>query len=376
MKNDLKEIRQYLHKHPELSGNEHNTAKYIIGKLEQSNADNIIKVQTCNGVIAIFKSNIKHPTICFRADFDALPINEINELPYASINPNVSHKCGHDGHTTILLGLAEWINLNRKKINCNIILLFQPEEETGEGALKIVNDLTINNLNPDYLFGFHNIPGYPLGSIVIKPDIFSLASRGLKIKITGKTSHASEPDKADNPLLKLLEIVEYLNRISKSVITNQFCLTITHLRLGENSFGITPGEANIFAALRANSDMFLDSLGTKIEKKIQTLMADSSLKININWIEKFPAIRNDNDLYSLILQVAEKNSHDLIIENAPFKWSEDFAYYKQVTRTCFWGFGAGINHPELHNPNYDFPDSLLNEAILFCQNLIKELSHN
>ena len=207
--NLLTQFRKSLHAYPEISGKEFETQKKIICFLEEKTETEFYKVAN-TGVMVIFKGNDPGPTVMIRGDIDALPINETNTFEHRSKIKGVSHKCGHDGHTSILLGLA--ILLNQEPIiKGKVLLLFQPAEEIGMGAESVLNDTVFNNYNIDYSFALHNLPGYPLHQIVVKDNEFTANVKSIIIKLSGKTSHASEPEKGINPSTAIAELLLYAN---------------------------------------------------------------------------------------------------------------------------------------------------------------------
>ena len=222
------ELRHKLHAHPELSNYESNTTKIIAAFISQYNPDEIIQRLGGHGIAAVYDMPDEGPTIMIRCELDALPIEEINEdLTYKSTLQGVSHKCGHDGHMAMVAGLAEW--LEKKPIdNGKVILLFQPAEENGQGAERVLNDSKFKSLEIDYIFALHNIPSEPMHSIIIMDQGFSAEVISVIIKISGKTSHAAEPDKGNNPALSLSQIITSLAALNVTdPHDNKFCLLYT-----------------------------------------------------------------------------------------------------------------------------------------------------
>ncbi len=252
---ELIKLRKELHRNPELASKEKNTSERIKNFITQFNPDEIITNIAGNGIAFIFIGKEKGKTILFRSELDALPISEQNEFEYKSAVENVSHKCGHDGHMTILCGLASLFK-NKKPKKGKVVLLFQPAEETGEGAAKVMKDKKFEKIKLDYVFALHNLPGYPAGSVIIKNGTFASASKGIIIKLLGKTSHASEPENGITPTPAVASIIQKLPLITKEINKlNQFSLiTIIHVRIGDVAFGTTPGYAEIMATLRSYHD--------------------------------------------------------------------------------------------------------------------------
>src|SRR5690606_36905544 len=168
----LTAFRKKMHANPELSEQESETAKCIISFLDDCNPQQIITKVGGHGILAIFDSGTNGDSLLFRADMDALPIEEINDFEHRSKTKGVSHKCGHDGHTAILLGLATLLSKYPPKKG-KAFLLFQPAEEIGKGAADVLNDEKFKEIKPDWVFGLHNLPGFPLHQVVVKNDSFT-----------------------------------------------------------------------------------------------------------------------------------------------------------------------------------------------------------
>ncbi len=189
MESQLIQLRRWLHAYPELSGFETKTAAHLIAYIEKLQPDKIVSNIGGNGFLVLFDSGKPGQSILFRSELDALPIQEVNKFAYRSVTDGISHKCGHDGHATILCGLAEKLAM-RRSLSGKVYLLFQPAEETGEGA-KLVSDDAKFDIQPDYVFAFHNIPGYKKGTIVLKEGLFSAAVSSIIIKLIGQNGTCS-----------------------------------------------------------------------------------------------------------------------------------------------------------------------------------------
>jgi amidohydrolase len=362
---DLKKIRHTLHKNPELSGKEEKTSKFIFDNILRFEPDEII-TKLCNyGLVAVFDSKKSGPTIIFRAELDALPINEENNCFYSSKFPNVSHSCGHDGHMSILLGLASVLNKEKLKLKGKVVLLFQPAEETANGAKCIVKNTMFNSLKPDYIFSVHNLPGFKKGQIVIKKGVFASASIGLIINLIGKTSHAGQPEKGNSPVNGLLEILRFLVDFSKSKseLNAGDVITVIHIEMGEIAFGTSPDKAAIMATLRSYDDKKLDLIKQKITKEISKSAEKFKLEFNIEWVEEFPSTINDDGCVDVVRLASNRLNKEIKELNLPLSWSEDFSYYLRKIPGALFGIGSGINHPSLHNADYDFPDEIIEPGV-------------
>ncbi len=371
----LIEFRHELHKNPELAHKEENTAERIINFLNRYSPDKIVKSLGGYGVAAIFKGKESGPTILIRADLDALPIKEENDFEYKSVTSNVAHKCGHDGHMTIVSGLAILLN-KLKPEKGKVVLLFQPAEETGEGAAKVISDEKFNQIKPDYVFALHNLPGFESNSIITRHKNFAAASRGMIIKLEGKTSHAAEPENGRSPALAVAQIIYKLENLTKD--KNQFLkdfslVTLIHTRIGEKAFGTTPGYAEVMFTLRAYEQNDMNYLTTSAEKIVKEIASTEKLKVSIEWCEDFPATVNDDECVAIIKESIQQNNLREIETEKPFKWSEDFGHFTKNFKGALFGLGAGINTPKLHNPDYDFPDDIIETGIKMFYSIINNI---
>lgn len=353
-------IRQSLHQNPELSGYEEFTSEALKRTIIKYQPDEIIDNMGGYGVAFVFKGASEGPCVLFRAEMDALPIREVNPIDYASRADGVGHQCGHDGHMSILIGLAEMISKNRPKRG-KAVLLFQPAEETGEGAIAVLKDPNFRRIEPNYCFSLHNIPGQPSGSILVKNQTFTAASQGIILKLKGKTSHAAEPEKGISPALALAAIIEQVTLLPKKPnLFNDFVLTtIVHACLGDKSFGTTPGHAEVLITLRSFDDDDMEILINETKKLVFGISDKENLQAEISFTDIYPSSQNDPALVKLITEHAEQLNYEVIKLEKPFPWAEDFAQFTQRYKSAIFGLGAGVYHPKLHNSDYNFPDEII-----------------
>jgi amidohydrolase len=373
--NELKELRKSIHREPELSGNENATASRIVKYLSAYNPDEIVTGLGGSGVAAVFRSKEPGPEIMIRCELDALPINEINDFEYKSTSDNISHKCGHDGHMTIVAGLAPII-ADRRIFKGSVILLFQPAEETGEGAALVIKDKRFEAIKPDYIFALHNLPGFPINSVVMKNGIFAAASKGMIIKLKGKTSHAAEPEHGINPAAAVAKIIQSFNTLISSInnLKDFSLLTIIHVKLGEKAFGTSPGYAEVMATLRAYRNEDMDLITQEAVEIAEGIAAGEKLEVEIDWTEEFPATVNEETCAVKIRAAAKQNDLKVVEIDTPFKWSEDFGHFTNLFKGALFGIGSGEGHPDLHNPDYDFPDEIIGHGINMFFSIIKTIS--
>lgn len=355
---DIVEIRHLLHDHPDVSGCECFAHDLVVSELISLNPDQLYTHVGGNGVVAFWQSpSGSDRTLAFRADTDALPIG---------------HRCGHDGHTSIMLEFARHIAAVHRPYN--VLLVFQPEEETGMGARKIVESGLLQKHHAIAIFGLHNLPGYPLGTVVLNRGTFAAASSGVIFSLKGRETHASTPEKGINPGLAVAEIIQRfaaLNTSSNSMcdspqsgshLTDSFRQsTLICCRVGEEAFGTSAGNAQLMFTLRAFSNKAMESLMNEACSIVDDIARREGLAVGRSVREPFAATENTPELVDK-LQAIMQHRTPLVTTNVPFRWSEDFAEYLKVLPGAFFGIGSGEHQPELHHPHYDFPDALIAPA--------------
>ncbi len=370
---ELINFRKRLHKFPELSGKERRTANLVLDFARRFHHAKIITKLGGEGLAVVFNSKKAGKAILIRCDLDALPIQEINEFDHKSVYPEVSHKCGHDGHIAIVSGLIPLLSDEKIKRG-KVILLFQPAEETGEGAFRVLQDSKFGEITPDYVFALHNLPGFPVNEILVKENVFAASSGGLIIKLKGISSHAAEPEKGITPSLAVAELIRRLTVLPRMKSLKDFSLvTIIHARIGERAFGTTPGYGELMATLRSYSEGDMQIIRKQAMKLIRSVALKHSLNYEIEWVEEFPATINDPDCVNIIRSAALENHSTINEIGQPFRWSEDFGHFTQKFKGAMFGIGAGRGHPELHHPDYDFPDEIIVTGTKMFHSIIKNI---
>jgi amidohydrolase len=351
-------LRKKLHQHPELSNKEQGTAARLVSYLAPLLPDKIITEIGGTGVAICFGEAATGSTIMLRCELDALPITETNSFDYRSITPGISHKCGHDGHMAILAAVAQYYSNHRPKAG-RVILLFQPAEETGEGAKKVLEDKILQQLTPDFVFALHNTPQYPMGDILIKTGTICCASRGVIIRFIGKTAHAAQPETGNSPVkavYQLLPLFEQLPKLINSQSDFTFA-TVVGVKLGEKAFGTSPADAEIYVTLRSEHDVEMEHLIEIVNDKVMALAIAHKLAYSIECEDVFDATVNHQEAVAIITDAL---SEDVVhFTPQPFPWSEDFGQFTRLYCGALFGLGAGEETPALHNADYDFPDQLI-----------------
>ena len=369
-------MRHYLHAHPELSGHETETAKTVSKYLAFCHPDLMIEGLGGTGIAAVFDSGKKGKTVLFRSELDALPIQEINDFPYRSKFDGVAHKCGHDGHTTILLGLAGILSKNPPKKG-RVVLLFQPAEENGTGAHAVLEDKRFQQILPDFVFAFHNLPGYPLNEIVVRKQACTAAVKSISIKIHGKTSHAAEPEHGINPALAIAEIIKQTEQLSNNDPTREDFAVITpiHIEMGKIYYGISAGYGELRLTYRSWTQQELDKLEAHILGILETAANNHQLSIETSFTHVFNANENTDKAVDIVVSSATENGFPVSERAYPFKWGEDFGLFTQKFPGAMFGIGSGLNTPTLHNPDYDFPDDMIQVGITMFHTILKKILH-
>ena len=371
---DLIDFRHELHRHPEISGEEQETARRVAGFLAPLKPDRILTRLGGHGVAAIFEGTEPGPTLLFRSEIDALPIDEKTEVAHASTNPGKGHLCGHDGHSTILLALGLGLSRGRPKRG-RVVLLFQPAEENGAGAAAVIADPRFADIRPDLAFSLHNLPGLALGHVALTDGPVNCASRGMKIKLSGKTAHASQPETGRSPMLAMANLMPALTALSRSAPPDHgFRLaTVTHAVLGERAFGIAPGDGEIWVTLRTLVDAGMAELCAEAEALVRTTAKTEKLDLEITYDDIFLHCENAPEAVAHLVRAldAEGIGHDR--GNLPMRASEDFGRFRAVAPSAMFFLGSGESHPALHNPDYDFPDELIAIGVRVFMRVVRDI---
>lgn len=372
----LTQLRHQLHRNPELSGQETKTVGHIRAFIQHHHPPAMwVEGLGGTGIAAIYESPVPGPSILIRCELDALPIPESLDLPYASRQAHVSHKCGHDGHMSIVAGLALWLK-QEPLPSGRLILLFQPAEETGQGAKAVLADDRFSSLiRPDYCFALHNLPGLPLHQVLWVPQSFSASVISLAIHLQGRLTHAAAPEKGRNPALAIAGITQALMALTQSKPQQEdFCLiTPIYTRMGQLAYGTAAGEGELHFTIRTWSEQNLEIIRESIQQTIVRSCRSYGLHPRWEWLEHFPASVNDSFCNEQIRKAA--HTLGLSIQEAvhPCKFGEDFGWLSQAAPGAMFGLGAGEQTPALHHPEYDFPDALLSTGTQLFQQIIRQL---
>ncbi|MDO6728212.1 amidohydrolase [Cognatishimia sp. 1_MG-2023] len=370
----LTELRRTLHKRPEVSGEEAETAKTIVNALTPLAPTKIMTGLGGHGVAAVFDSGEAGPTVLFRAELDALPIQEISDNPWKSEIDGKGHLCGHDGHMMFLMGLGHI--LSRAPVNKGrVILMFQPAEEDGSGARAVVADPAFADIRPDWAFAIHIEPGRPWSYVSTRSGLINCASQGLRIKLTGKTAHAADPEDGISPAQAVAELIPVLDALGNGgKLDNDFRLvTVTHVHVGEPTFGIAPGDGVIYATLRTAHDEAMEGIASDARMLATEAAAKHGLAVEFDVFDDFAASINDTEATDL----ATTAMNTLGIPNGdfglPMRASEDFGVFGWGAKAAMLCMGPGEDYAALHNPDYDFPDDLIPVGVSIFEQITRDI---
>ncbi|MER9129970.1 M20 aminoacylase family protein [Mesorhizobium sp. M0768] len=357
---ELAAARQHLHAHPELSFQEHETAAYVAERLESWGYEVTRNVGGL-GVVGRLRQGSGR-SIAIRADMDALPITEATNLPYASQASGKMHACGHDGHTTMLLGAAEYLARTRH-FNGTVNLIFQPAEEAGKGsgAQATIADGLFERFPCDAIFGLHNHPGAPTGSFLMRAGPLMAASDTVTIRIAGRGGHASRPHLTVDPIVAAANIVMTLQTVvSRNVNPIETAVVTVGTIHGGTASNVIPEHAEITLSVRSFSAEIRDRLEQRI-RNIAALVAQAhGATVEIEYERGYPVVVNSERETSFATDIAvELVGQDKVSVCPLIPGSEDFSYFLEHKPGCFLRLGNGEDSAILHSSKYDFNDGNL-----------------
>lgn len=344
-------LRGQLHACPEPAGSERRTAALLRQFLTEHTS---LTLHPCgSGFYAAHREpDVARPAVALRADFDALPLPE----------GGAAHLCGHDGHAAALCGVA--LLLEGARLGRDVFLLFQPAEETGEGAKGCLGLLQQEPVAA--IYGAHNLPGLPLGRVYTRPGTFACASRGLILRLRGRQTHAATPELGRSPANALGQLLCTLPALAAGGRGDELALcTIVGAQLGSRAFGTAPGEAELWLTLRTGRDEAMGALQSAVLAQSEAAAREAGLGFAWQEQDVFCATVNDAACAEAVLQAC---GGELLPE--PMRWSEDFGQYLLHCPGAFFGIGAGEDTPPLHTAGYTYPDPLLAPTMQAFMNIL------
>lgn len=358
---ELIETRRHLHAHPELSFEEHETAAYVAERLERWGYEVTRNVGGL-GVVGRLKQGEGGRSIAIRADMDALPIQEATGLPYASRTHGKMHACGHDGHTAMLLGAAEYLARTRH-FNGTVNLIFQPAEEAGKisGAQAMIADGLFERFPCDAIFGLHNHPGAPAGTFLMRAGPLMAAADTAIITITGRGGHASRPHLTVDPIVVVANMVMTLQTVvARNVNPTETAVVTVGTIHGGTASNVIPESAEIAVSIRSFSAEVRDLLETRVRDISTSIAGAHGANVSIDYERGYPVVVNSQEETDFATAVVrELVGEDKVGVCPMIPGSEDFAYFLEHKPGCFLRLGNGENSAILHSSKYDFNDDSL-----------------
>lgn len=348
-------IRRNLHEHPELSYEEFETTKAIKNWLEEKNIT-IINSNLKTGVIAEISGNSNGPLIAIRADIDALPIQEETNLPYASKIHGRMHACGHDFHTAAIIGAAYLLKEKESSLSGTVRFIFQPAEESSNGACKVIEAGHLRGVQA--IFGMHNKPDLPVGTIGIKDGPLMAGVDRFEIEIHGVGTHAAVPDAGVDPIVASSQIVMALQTIVSRNISSSHnaVVSVTNIHSG-NTWNVIPEKATLEGTVRTFQTETREKIPALMKRIIQGVSDALGVKTEFRFYAGPPAVHNDTSLTNLSTQVAETMNLN-IISPTPSMAGEDFSFYQQEIPGSFVFMGTSGTH-EWHHPAFTVDERAL-----------------
>ncbi len=358
---ELTGIRRDIHAHPELGLEEFRTAEIVARKLEEYGIE-VHRGVGVTGVVGVLRNGNGHASIGLRADMDALPVLEINDVPYASQNPGRMHACGHDGHTTMLLGAAKYLAETRN-FNGTVNFIFQPAEEGVGGALAMLKDGLFERFPCNTIYGMHNRPGMPVGQFSLGKGARAAGGSFFDITITGKGAHGARPEQSIDPVLVACHIGTALQSIvSRNISPNDTgVLSITRITSGD-AYNVIPQSATMAGTVRTMKRETMTLIEQNMRRMVASLAAGFGAEATMDFRLIFaPMVADDDEAAFLGDVAAELVGDDKVRRDAPAGMgSEDFSFMLEQIPGAHIGIGNGPS-AALHNHLYNFND----EAIPF-----------
>lgn len=352
--------RRWFHKYPELGFDVHNTQKYIAEQLSALRFDSIDAVAG-TGLKAVIMKNPEFKTLAFRADMDALTLKEQTGLEFSSQNEGIMHACGHDAHMAMLLGFAQWLSCNREILKNNIVLIFQPAEESIGGALPMINEGVLKNPTVDVIFGFHLFPGIKQGLIGLRKGPLMAQTSEFDIEITGKSAHGAMPQEGADALMAAAHFVHSINAaVSRRLDPMQrFLITIGKIKAGERR-NVIAEKALLEGIIRTFDEKVYDSVRKTVEDSLAGVEKTYNVKAFFNETVYYPVVCNDPELVQILRSILPD---EMLVEAGPFMTAEDFSFFQQKVPGVFMLLGT-LNEQKsycepLHSNRFDFDEEVM-----------------
>ncbi len=367
---EIQQIRRDIHAHPELCFEEHRTSEVVAQKLEAWGIP-IIRGLAGTGIVGVLKNGTSERAIGLRADMDALPMQEINTFAHTSKHDGKMHACGHDGHTAMLLGAAHYLS-KYKEFDGTVYLIFQPAEEGGGGARRMIEEGMFDKYPMDAVFGMHNWPGAAVGTFGVTPGPMMASSNEFEVIVRGKGAHAAQPHKGIDPIIVAIQMAQsWQTIVSRNASPLESAvLSVTQIHSG-SATNVIPDEATLIGTVRAFSTEMIDLIEKRMRTIAEHTAAAFDAQVDFRFKRNYPPLINHARETAFAAEVMRSVvGADKVDERVePTMGAEDFSFMLQAKPGCyvFLGngdgghrdMGHGLGPCNLHNPSYDFNDDLL-----------------
>ena len=365
--------RRKLHQNPELLYDVHETAQFVEDKLKSFGCDLVETGVGRTGVVGIIKG--RHgdgPAIGLRADMDALPITETSGVEWVSQNPGKAHSCGHDGHTSMLLGAAQYLAETRN-FRGSVALLFQPAEEGGAGGLAMVEDGVMDRFNISEVYGIHNMPGLPVGQFAMRKGPIMAATDEFDLFITGRGGHAAQPHRTIDPILAGSQLMIALQGIvSRNVDPlDSLVISVTKFIAGE-AYNVIPEKATLSGTVRTLKKETRAFAERRIREAAAGIAAATGVEITVRYKNNYPVTYNHDAQTEFAARVASAVAGEGKVDESvePMMAAEDFSYMLEARPGAYIFLGNG-DTPGLHHPAYDFNDDAIPYGVSYFASLVE-----
>lgn len=372
---DLTGWRHALHAMPEIGFAERETSAYVVERLREFGLDDVHQGLGETGVVATLKAGNGAGRIALRADMDALPIEEANEVAYRSRNPGHMHACGHDGHTAMLLGAARYL-VEHKGFDGTVDFIFQPAEEGWGGGERMIEEGLFERFPADAVFGMHNWPGVPAGQFAIRPGPMMASDDIFEITVKGVGTHAAMPHLGRDPLVAASHVVTALQTLPSRTVspTDALVVSVTQIH-GGTAWNVIPDQAVIRGTVRTLRTETRDGAEVMMRRVVEGVCQALGVEFDMDYTRRYPVTVNHAEQSELCAQIAAKLVGEENVERGldPGMGAEDFAFMLQARPGAYiWiGNDAPGSDRRLHNPHYDFNDSILPLGAAYWVELVR-----
>ncbi|ODT61533.1 MULTISPECIES: M20 aminoacylase family protein [Paracoccus] len=368
----MTEWRRHLHQHPELGFDCHQTAAFVADRLRDFGVDEIHEGIGRTGIVGIIRGRGEGPTIGLRADMDALPMTEVTGAPWASTVPGRMHACGHDGHTTMLLGAARYLAETRNFAG-RVALIFQPAEENGGGGDAMVQDGMMERFDIARVFAMHNNPGQAEGSFQTTPGPIMAAVDTFEIHVQGRGGHGAMPHLTADPIVAAVAIVGAIQTISSRNhhTADDLALSVTQIHTG-SADNIVPDTAYICGTVRTFAQHVRDMVRRRMTQICDGQGAAYDVAVRLEYQQGYPATVNDPDQTAFAISVAQEiaGTGGVHPDAGREMGAEDFSYMLNARPGCYLFLGQG-DSAGVHHPAYDFNDAIAPVGASFFARLVE-----